>query len=198
MKNNPFLDVMRQHSDEELLQLLNVKRTDYVADAIAAAEEVLGERGVAFEKKPGEVFEQKDTSIDIESIKASMGIRLLGYIIDSVVIVIIAMVVLSFAEAAGNVVNVNMLCSALIFLYYIVLECADGHKTLGKRILKTSVVDERGEALASKSILIRTLCRFIPLDHISYIMGWNWHDSLSKTYVVHDDKLKKFKEQQAE
>lgn len=134
MKTNPFLDVMRQHSDEELLQILNVKRTDYVADAIAAAEEVLGERGVIFEKKPDEVFEQKDTSIDIESIKASMGIRLLGYIIDSVVIVIIAMVVLSFAEAAGNVVNVNILCSALIFLYYIVLECADGHKTLGKRI----------------------------------------------------------------
>ena len=103
-----------------------------------------------------------------------------------------------FAEAAGNVVNVNILCSALIFLYYIVLECADGHKTLGKRILKTSVVDEQGETPTSKSILIRTLCRFIPFDAISYIMGWNWHDSLSKTYVVCDDKLKKFKGQQSE
>ena len=60
MKTNPFLDVMRQHSDEELLQILNVKRTDYVADAIAAAEEVLGERGVVFEKKPDEEFVQEE------------------------------------------------------------------------------------------------------------------------------------------
>ena len=59
MKTNPFLDVMRQHSNEELLQILNVKRTDYVADAIAAAEEVLGERGVIFEKKSDEEFVQE-------------------------------------------------------------------------------------------------------------------------------------------
>ena len=52
MKTNPFLDIMRQHSNEELLLILGAKRADYVADAIAAAEEVLGERGVAFEKKP--------------------------------------------------------------------------------------------------------------------------------------------------
>ena len=60
MKTNPFLDMMRQHSNEELLLILGAKRADYVADAIAAAEEVLGERGVAFEKKPDEEFVQEE------------------------------------------------------------------------------------------------------------------------------------------
>lgn len=201
MKNNPFLDVMRQHSNEELLLILGAKRADYVADAIAAAEEVLGERGVAFEKKPDEEFVQEKAFTSMDSIKASAGTRLLGFFIDSVVIFILTIVVLKFAGAAGNVINnlvIDVSYYVLFFLYCIVLESADGNKTLGKRILKMRVVDERGEMPTSKSILIRTLCRFIPFDAISYIMGWNWHDSLSKTYVVHDDKLKKFKEQRLE
>ena len=67
MKNNPFLDVMRQHSNEELLLILGAKRADYVADAIAAAEEVLGERGVAFEKKPDEEFVQEERLKDVNN-----------------------------------------------------------------------------------------------------------------------------------
>ena len=67
MKNNPFLDVMRQHSNEELLLILGAKRADYVADAIAAAEEVLGERGVTFEKKPDEEFVQEERLKDVNN-----------------------------------------------------------------------------------------------------------------------------------
>lgn len=51
---------MRKHSDEKLLEILNVKRKDYVADAITAAEEVLIERGVSFTKIQNEKFEEKD------------------------------------------------------------------------------------------------------------------------------------------
>ena len=50
MEENQFIEVMRKHSDEKLLEILNVKRKDYVADAITAAEEVLIERGVSFTK----------------------------------------------------------------------------------------------------------------------------------------------------
>lgn len=50
MKQNQFLEVMRKHSDDELLEILNVKRQDYVADAIAAVEEVLKERVSAMRK----------------------------------------------------------------------------------------------------------------------------------------------------
>lgn len=37
-KRNQFLEVMRQHSDDELLKILNDKRKEYVVDAIAAAD----------------------------------------------------------------------------------------------------------------------------------------------------------------
>ena len=67
MKTNPFLDIMRQHSNEELLLILGAKRADYVADAIAAAEEVLGERGVVFEKKPDEEFVQEERLKDVNN-----------------------------------------------------------------------------------------------------------------------------------
>lgn len=60
MEENQFIEVMRKHSDEKLLEILNVKRKDYVADAITAAEEVLIERGVSFTKIQNEKFEEKD------------------------------------------------------------------------------------------------------------------------------------------
>lgn len=59
MEENQFIEVMRKHSDEKLLEILNVKRKDYVADAITAAEEVLIERGVSFTKIQNEKFEEK-------------------------------------------------------------------------------------------------------------------------------------------
>ncbi|WP_195630005.1 hypothetical protein [Bacteroides finegoldii] len=34
MEENQFIEVMKKHSDEKLLEILNVKRKDYVADAI--------------------------------------------------------------------------------------------------------------------------------------------------------------------
>ena len=45
-KKNQFIKVMREHSNEELQNILTRKRTDYVSDALEAAEEVLKERGV--------------------------------------------------------------------------------------------------------------------------------------------------------
>lgn len=54
IEENKFLEVMREHSDEELLEILNVRRKDYVVDAIVAVEEVLKERGVVYEKKTEE------------------------------------------------------------------------------------------------------------------------------------------------
>lgn len=50
-------------------------------------------------------------------------------------------------------------------------------------------------------IALRTLCRFIPCDEVSFILGgWenhelktNGHDRFSKTYVVSEEKLEDIK-----
>lgn len=58
-------------------------------------------------------------------------------------------------------------------------------RTLGKYITNTKVVLRDGSKPNAKTILIRTLCREIPLDPLSYLnKSIGWHDSLSKTLVI--------------
>ena len=81
---------------------------------------------------------------------------------------------------------------AIIFLYYFICEYYMG-RTVGKFFSKTKVVTLDGEKPSAKTILIRTLCRFIPFDSISCLftkvdengnMTLFWHDTLSITRVV--------------
>ena len=72
----------------------------------------------------------------------------------------------------------------LMFLYYFSIE-GFTNRSLGKYITKTMVVMENGEQPTLSSIFIRSLCRMIPFDALSFLGGGiGWHDSISKTYVV--------------
>lgn len=202
MKENQFLEVMRKHSDDELLEILNVKRKDYVADAIAAVEEVLKERGVSYEKKSDDAFIAEDKTLTLEKIKASSGKRLLGHIIDVAFIMFFTIVILKFAtitkSATISNLEINLTYFAFYFLYFFGMETASNGKlgkTIGKRLLRMSVTNDKGESPSISIIGLRTLCRFIPFDMLSFLWDGNWHDSLSGTYVVSDYKLKMFKEQ---
>lgn len=59
-------------------------------------------------------------------------------------------------------------------------------RTIGKLITQTIVVHVNGERPSHESILIRSVCRLIPFNAISFlgITPRGWHDSISKTYVV--------------
>ena len=69
--------------------------------------------------------------------------------------------------------------------YFIILEYKIG-RTIGKYITKTKVVTEIGEQPNLKSIIIRTFCRLIPFDSLSFLFkdGEGWHDTISKTKVI--------------
>ena len=80
----------------------------------------------------------------------------------------------------------------MYFFYYYVCEYKWG-KTLGKKICRTRVVNEDGTKPTRDTIAIRTLCRFIPFDSISFLftdvdengnMTRMWHDTISHTRVV--------------
>ena len=195
MEENQFIEVMRKHSDEKLLEILNVKRKDYVADAITAAEEVLIERGVSFTKIQNEKFEEKDNRPFIEKIRASSEKIMFGHIIDIAFITILTFLVKIIAmlieSTSMSELEIRLSYSAFYFLYFFGLETTNGGKTIGKRLLKMSVINNKGESLSITQIFIRCLCRFIPFDAISFLCGWNWHDFLSTTYVVDDKKMKK-------
>ena len=73
---------------------------------------------------------------------------------------------------------------AFYVIYYVSFEAISG-RTLGKVLTGTRVVTTSGLALSMPTALVRTLCRFIPFEPLSFSLSetW-WHDSLSRTQVV--------------
>lgn len=112
----------------------------------------------------------------------------------------------SFTEVYGELTTGDMLQAFTLlivqFLYFFLYETISGGRTLGKRMCSTVVVDINGNRPPVWRILIRTLCRFIPFDNISFLFsGWAggtlrgaWHDRISGTYVVETRLLELWKQ----
>ena len=73
----------------------------------------------------------------------------------------------------------------VMFFYYFIMEFYLS-RTFGKYFTKTLVVKLNGSKPNLKSIVIRTLVRFIPVEIFSFFNSNSrgWHDTLSVTYVV--------------
>ena len=78
---------------------------------------------------------------------------------------------------------------SIMLLYYIFMESLT-QKTLGKYITGTIVVMEDGSKPEINVILLRSICRLIPFDGLTFIGEYSrgWHDSLAKSYVVDVNK----------
>ncbi|SFQ74683.1 Uncharacterized membrane protein YckC, RDD family [Flavobacterium akiainvivens] len=77
---------------------------------------------------------------------------------------------------------VNLLVSVVYYgLFESLLQ-----RTPGKFITRTKVVNRLGEKPDEGTILLRTLCRQIPFEALSFLgpYGIGWHDMFSKTLVV--------------
>lgn len=72
----------------------------------------------------------------------------------------------------------------LYFLYNLIFEFAFG-STIGKLLTGTKVIGYNETKPNVKTLIIRNICRLIPFDALSFIIGnTGWHDSISKTTVV--------------
>ena len=85
-------------------------------------------------------------------------------------------------------------CIALFYYNFFEIFFA---RTVGKFITQTIVVDENGEKPNHETILVRTLCRLIPFEILSFLgmPARGWHDRISKTYVVNKNLLEEKKKQ---
>jgi uncharacterized RDD family membrane protein YckC len=145
-----------------------------------------------------------------DDILASNGQRLLNFFIDYFMRIIIFAIVgviagiLSVAMDAPGIVTFFTemgwleeftIGVFLLMIYYNLFEVFFS-TTIGKLITHTIVVDENGEKPTSHAILLRTICRLIPFDALSYLgtPARGWHDSMSKTYVVKKRELVNQKE----
>jgi len=70
-------------------------------------------------------------------------------------------------------------------VYYSSFEVLTG-RTIAKFITGTKVIDENGKTPDFGTIMLRSLCRFIPFEPFSFLGNERirWHNRLSKTRVV--------------
>lgn len=133
--------------------------------------------------------------------------RFFNCVIDFVFILILIFVVSFLIVITGNIFQINIYniwADILVGLgiwgtyfsfavfYYLFFESVFS-RTIGKFITGSIVVNENGLKPSFGIICIRTLCRLIPFDALSFLGKSEriWHDSLSKTYVVEKKDLEK-------
>ncbi len=135
-----------------------------------------------------------------DELLASHGQRFANYLIDYICQVVMMfgafVVILMVATANGNKTIISDIesvtdvvkyafVSVIILLYYNIFEMLFS-VTIGKLITNTMVVDAEGNKPSTDQILMRSICRLIPFEILSFLgtLGKGWHDAISKTYVV--------------
>ena len=182
-----------------------------------ANDKTMNNEGQTFEEKTRTVEPVRQEEAHIE--RASNFKRFLTFVIDQVAVIVFYLllgfllgVILAILDEINRISNPNAIFLIVekipdlvywilsFFIYYVFSE-ALFTRTLGKFITGTAVRTEDDGKPSFSRILLRTLCRFIPWDPLSfiaishltsvwilgeraYLLGISLHDSLSKTKVV--------------
>jgi uncharacterized RDD family membrane protein YckC len=136
---------------------------------------------------------------EIQNKLAGKGTRFANYLLDLVFLLIFGVIFGFFLGIFLSIISPNLLSlitqdNRLVnyilgffagMIYFSTFEAATG-RTIAKFITKTKVINENGEKPDFGTILIRSLCRFIPFEPLSFLLSETsgWHDRLSKTLVV--------------
>lgn len=129
---------------------------------------------------------------DLSGSLAHSIIRLINFIVDTFVWLILYFTIAYFFDryfVRFNSYLVNYVYSislgVIVFLaYYSVFEYYY-HRTLGKLLTRTKVVNRDGNKITFMTIFKRTISRLIPFDIFYYLFSKNGlHDKLSNTLVI--------------
>ena len=204
MANN-YEDIMALKTDEQLIKITTISRSDYQSEALQAADEELYKRGIDEEIIENIKVSQKnqiESENAIDSNKVNLGARFIHFVIDLIAILIIHVIIINAIHAFILLIDltinsntyltfvkvVSLLSLSLSFFsYYIIME-TKYQKTVGKMITNSKVVTIDGQKPTLREITIRTLCRLIPFDRLSFLFIKNGiHDMLSDTIVIKDN-----------
>ena len=104
-----------------------------------------------------------------------------------IVVAIVAPDMLSIFDEDSFLLNYLLtFCAGTI--YYTGFEYLTG-RTVAKYITRTKVVTDKGGKPDFQSILVRSMCRFIPFEAFSFLGDGaaGWHDTISKTTVIEEE-----------
>lgn len=195
-EKNPFIAIMAKKTEAELAKILSVDKGQYTEEALNAAQEEYAKRDIKEELKEELLVKTiEDREEEKEKIKTTSemvvgkGLRLLHFIVDTLLIYGIAIV--SFVVAAyfniefeSNEFLDQILFAVFMVCYYLGFE-SQLYTTPAKMLTQCTVVMENGEKPSFEVIAKRSLCRLIPFEVFSFLgAGSGWHDVLSKTKVI--------------
>lgn len=115
----------------------------------------------------------------------SISISILWLILLPVIVIVLKKLELLNNLKEGETINLEFTFLPIVFLYYVVFE-GIFNTTLGKLITRTKIIRLDNKKLNFIDILLRTLCRFIPLEQLSFLSEKpiGWHDRISETRIV--------------
>lgn len=119
--------------------------------------------------------------------------RLVNFVADLIAIALLIEITIQIEAITDYKTVIRILRVAIVFGgYYISMEYFLG-KTVGKYLTGSRVVNQDGSRITLRTAILRFLCRFIPFEFLSLALGYDakaWHDTLTKTLVVDDKKIK--------
>ncbi|MFN7674574.1 RDD family protein [Flavobacterium sp.] len=138
--------------------------------------------------------------INLDVNYASLGIRILAYLIDGVFIIPLELFIeylifrnINFEE---NSMWRNILNLSIWTIYYGITESSKYQGTIGKKICGIMVIDVEGNRLTFKKAYLRFLAQFISIIPLGFGI-WSiatdkkkqaWHDMLLNCYVIKNQK----------
>ncbi|MEH6658235.1 RDD family protein [Leeuwenhoekiella marinoflava] len=197
-KEKPYLSQLKKCSDKELVKIVTVEVHKYEPEAVQVAEDELSRRNISKLQMANlvkDVAQDNDAVKEIQDYVSSSGVRFVNFSIDFIVFLLLVLIASLALDSVFVTSNNDLLMAIgygmiiLIFLAYYGLSEYFFQKTAGKYVTKTIVVTEQGNKPDGKTILIRSLCRLIPFDRLSYLVTKNgFHDRFSNTRVVKEQE----------
>ncbi|WP_298139659.1 RDD family protein [Flavobacterium sp.] len=189
-----FDHIMSNKSDGELIRIVTVDVHKYQKEAVASAQKEIEKRDIdsaKFETIATKALIEKRIENKLNQSEVSTASRIVNFIVDLVsfwiIFFVIAMLInIIFTIDLNNDLLIWGILLLAFFMYYIIMEFKF-QKTIGKFITKTKVVNLYGKKPSLNDIIIRTCCRLIPFDRVSFLFTKNgFHDKISNTTVIKD------------
>ncbi|MCC4214712.1 RDD family protein [Leeuwenhoekiella parthenopeia] len=193
---NNYAQRFKNLSDKELVRIVTVEVHKYEPEAVKAAEAELSKRGIGKLKMAELVKEvaQENTAVqEIHDYVSSSTMRFTNFCIDFVVYIVLvlagslALDSVFVTTESDLILGIGYFMMFVIFMAYYGLSEFYFQKTAGKYVTKTIVVTKEGAKPDATTIIIRTLCRLIPFDRLSFLITKNGlHDRFSNTTVIRE------------
>ncbi|MCB0648449.1 MAG: RDD family protein [Saprospiraceae bacterium] len=185
-----FTEKMKRRSDEELIDIVTINKSQFSDAAFEAALKEINFREIEIDYK--EVLKENPPKSPklYQGTKANFQQRIINFSIDFLAVITMAYIIINILDILNLIdkrSSGGMILLIIAFGYFFLLELFY-QKTLGKFITKTIVLKENGDKPTLSELLTRTICRFIPFDPLSFLYAQytpkGFHDTLSKTIVV--------------